>query len=266
MSTDPMEMTDTVLLEYPSSYGETVAVITINRPKAYNALNSEIIGELRKKLSGIGNTPHLCLMRGAGGKAFVAGADIKEMQQASREELVEFIEAGQALMRQIENVSYPVVAVVEGLALGGGLELALACDFIVATKSASFGTPEINLGLLPGFGGTQRLCARLSVARAKHFVLTGESCLAEDAFSMGLCDYLCDAEQLETMLEKISATFSSKSREALAAGKRAVESYYLQGKDNGLQREVEAFLEIVQTSNAQEGLSAFLEKRKPDFK
>jgi len=168
-------------------------------------------------------------------------------------------------MRQIELLPLPVIAVVDGFALGGGMELALSCDLIVATERAKFGQPEVNLGIIPGFGGTQRLSRRAGIGAAKRLVFTGEIISGEESSRLGITDYYVQSGELNARLEKLCNTLSEKGPLAIAASKRAIEMGENAPKVMALQEEKEEFLRIFQTVDAAEGLIAFLEKRKGQF-
>lgn len=250
-----------------------LAIITVNREAQLNALNSAVIKQLKgavesiagKILSAVEETPRVLLIKGSGSKAFVAGADIKEMQSLSKLEMQAFVSAGQELMNSIEELSIPVVALIQGYALGGGLELALACDFIVASSKARLGLPEVKLGLIPGFGGTQRLVARVGLGAAKRLILSGEDISAEDAYSLGLLDYKCEAEALEETTAEVINSLLARSPLALAAAKRATNCFYQTNQKDGLAIERKEFLALATQSEAAEGMRAFLAKQKPQF-
>ena len=254
---------------------ERKAVLEIQREGSLNALNQEVIESLQQAFSSL-RREHCCgegafaevgvvVLRGQGSKAFVAGADIKLMKDSGQKERAEFIAHGQRLMREIERCPLPVIALVQGFALGGGCELALACDLIVAGEKAFFGQPEVNLGLLPGFGGTQRLAARVGIGASKRLVLTGEAIDAKEAFRLGLVDYLIADEDLEKQCDDLCKLLLSKSPLALAAAKRSIHQFYTQQSVAGLGLEAETFLELIESKDASEGLSAFIEKRDPKF-
>ena len=254
--------------EYP------IAHIRIHRETSLNALNEEVLSGLSNRIRELAEAIRgddsyskcrVLVLSTDGDKAFVAGADIKLMQKAAPIEFQRYVLLGQRVMRQLEDLPLPVIARAQGFALGGGLELALACDFIVASEKAVFGQPEVNLGLLPGFGGSQRLAARIGRAKTKRIVFSGESLTAADAFALGVVDYLVDAEKLDNKIAEIAQVFASKSPQALAAAKRAVDAFFSPALESGLLREMEEFLTVSTTANAKEGLSAFVEKRKPNF-
>jgi enoyl-CoA hydratase len=256
------------------SYDQGVATVEIQREAQLNALNFDVLNGLHSALvtlsdecrgAGAYERCRAVVLRGAGERAFVAGADIKLMQTADEEQLTAFIHLGQQVMHEIEQLPLPVVALVQGFAIGGGLELALACDFIVAGEKARFGQAEVKLGLIPGFGGTQRLIARTGLATAKRLVLTGEDVSAEEAFRLGLVDYLFPQAELEKGVVDLCATLCARSPLALAAAKRAMEQFYSNNKNTGLNTEVREFLKLALTPDAREGMQAFVEKRKAIF-
>ena len=194
---------------------DKIATIRICRASSLNALNVEVLRALRARLEELHTATEgekafkevrVLLLCSEGEKAFVAGADIKHMQQASRAEREEFVALGQGVMNAVELLPLPVIAVVQGFALGGGMELALSADIIVASSSASFGQPEVNLGLIPGFGGTQRLVARCGAGHARRMILTGESISAEEAYRIGLVDYLAGPEELAARAQRVAET------------------------------------------------------------
>lgn len=260
-------MANSILVEVK----DKVKTITINRPEVLNALNVELLTELRTLFLKLAQEKNLheevrvVVLRGAGGKAFVAGADIKYMQGASRVEREEFAKLGQSTMLSIEHLPVPVIAVVDGFALGGGMELALACDLVAATEKSKFGQPEVNLGLIPGFGGTQRLIYRCGLATTKRLVFTGEHVSASEAFNLGLVDYLLNESELEQKLSEIVQSICSKAPIAVAVAKRAIEFAVKDLKAEGLKHEMREFLTLFLTADTTEGLNAFLEKRKAKF-
>ncbi|MFN8389276.1 MAG: enoyl-CoA hydratase-related protein [Bdellovibrionota bacterium] len=256
-------------------FQDRIATIEIRREPQLNALNEGvlrgILAAVREIATGCSGENayercRLVVLRGAGEKAFVAGADIKAMHSADAASLTSFVKLGQEVMRSLENLPLPVLAVVQGFAIGGGLELALACDLILAGQLARFGQAEVKLGLIPGFGGTQRLVARVGMGAAKRLVLTGDDIVAEEAFRIGLVDYLVPNDELPSLLTRVSSSLLARSPIALAAGKRAVQGFYNQNLDSGLQREVNEFLFSAQSADAREGMQAFLEKRKATFR
>lgn len=255
--------------------GGGIATIEIRREKNLNALNAEVLSglsaacdELRRRTSGAGayDDCRLAVVRGAGEKAFVAGADIKEMRACSPEQLLAFTQLGQRVMRELEALPLPVIAVIPGFAIGGGLELALACDLILAGERARLGQAEVKLGLIPGFGGTQRLVDRVGIGRAKRLIFTGTEIPADEAFRIGLVDYLVANEQLESKLDEVCKTLLARSPLALAAAKRCIERHVQPLKLPGLETELREFVSSFASADAAEGLDAFVSKRQPVFR
>lgn len=245
-----------------------VGVLTFNRPKALNALNvstldevSDVIGRARSD-----DSIRVIVMTGAGEKAFVAGADITGFKSMNSLQARLFAEQGQDLFFRIEQLPKPVIACVNGFALGGGCELAMACDFIYASDKARFGQPEINLGLIPGFGGTQRLSRLVGRAKAKELCMTGEMIDAQQAKALGLVAKVFAADQLVDETMKVARTFAQRSAGVLRSLKKVIDSGADIDLRNGCALEAEAFGVCFGSEDMQEGVSAFLEKRKPEFK
>ena len=244
-----------------------VADVVINRPEHLNALNSDVLQSLLMVIEKLSKNPEILVMKltGSGEKAFVAGADIAVLNQLGKRAASDYLELGQRVMRAIETARFPVIAAVNGYALGGGLELALACDIIVASQSARFGAPEVNLGIIPGFGGTQRLIQRCGIGAAKRLVLTGEMVAAEEALRMGLADKVAAEGQLHGEVEKLCNMIVAKGPLAVREAKQLLvrsQEYQLL---SGLQLEVESFLKVFDTHDREEGMTAFLQKRTPKF-
>ncbi|HKA89052.1 MAG TPA: enoyl-CoA hydratase-related protein [Haliangiales bacterium] len=237
-----------------------VATLAINRPKALNALNSRTIGELLAAVGELADA-RVVVVTGAGEKAFVAGADIAEMAAMSRDEAFRFGEAGHRLMNAIEASERPWIAAVNGFALGGGCELALACDFIYATPNASLGQPEILLGVVPGFGGTQRLLRRVGIAKAKELIYTGERIGAEEALRIGLVDAILPMVDIRARAAKLA----EKPPLALAAAKGVIQRGQSLPLDEALRLEAEAFATLFDSADQREGMQAFLAKRPARF-
>ena len=252
------------------SVEDKIGRVVIHREKSLNALNEDVLQELSNILAGL-SQPNLyekcraLTIAGAGNKAFVVGADIKLMQEASPADIRRFISLGQFVMRQIENFPMPVIAVVDGFAIGGGLELALACDLIIASEKAQLGQAEVNLGLIPGFGGTQRLVHRVGTGLARRLILSGQNILAEEALERGLIDYLYQSDELQEKLADLCQNLASKGPLALAAAKRCIQAANGTNLLSGLTEEMEEFLDVFSSNDAEEGLTAFVEKRKPNF-
>jgi len=243
----------------------SVSLITVNRPESLNALNRTVLEELSHALHEVRRAPQVraLIVTGAGERAFVAGADIKAMSQMSTVEGLEFCQLGYRGMRTVEELPVPVIAAVNGFALGGGLELAMACDLIVASERARFGQPEINLGMIPGFGGTQRLPHRIGRTRAAELILTGEMIDAQKALEWGLVNRVCPAGELMRTARALAEQLLDKPLVALRQAKAALHAAATMGEDAGLRFEQEAAGVAFSTADRVEGTKAFLEKRKP---
>jgi enoyl-CoA hydratase len=244
-----------------------VGIIEISRPEALNALNREVLSELEEQIDKIAESRKFraVIIKGAGEKAFVAGADIKEMMNLSQKEGREFAQSGQRVFLKIECLSTPTIAQVQGFALGGGMELALSCDFIVAGHKAKFGLPEVGLGLIPGFGGTQRLTRRIGIQKAKEMIFTGAVYTAEEVLRMGLISQTVDPGELEKVVMAKAEMIASKGPLALQKAKEALHLGYDMTLTEGLQNEAQLFSELFESNDTKEGLKAFVEKRKPNF-
>ncbi len=241
-----------------------LATITVSRPEALNALNSEVLDGIKEAVLGLDPTVHGILLTGEG-KAFVAGADIAEMVDYGPEEAEAFSLRGQQAFQALSDYHGPVVAAINGFALGGGLELALACDILVASEKAKLGLPETTLAVVPGFGGTQRLPRRIGPGRAKKLLFTGEMVNAQQAFAMGLVDDVCPPDELldtcKAMLDKMICNGPMAVRQC----KGLVDDGLDMPLPDALAMEAAAFGAIFGTSDQKEGMRAFLEKRKPSF-
>lgn len=247
---------------------DQVAFITINRPAQLNALNKQTIAELHDCLS-LANTTNsirVIILTGSGEKAFVAGADIKEFASFSVEEGQQLAAQGQALLfSYIENMSKPVIAAVNGFALGGGLELAMASHMRLASTNARMGLPEVSLGVIPGYGGTQRLTQLVGRGKANEMVFTAGMIQASDALQWGLVNYVVEPEQLLEKAEEIARKIIQNSGTAIAAAIRSVNANFTDGI-NGYDTEIHEFGQCFGTADFKEGTSAFLEKRKANFR
>jgi enoyl-CoA hydratase len=244
-----------------------IATITIDRPKALNALNYQVIEELGECLDTIEKTKDLrCLIiTGAGDKAFIAGADIRELETLTPEKAQDFAMKGQRLFRRLEVLEIPVIAAVNGYALGGGCELAISCDFIYASTNAVFGLPEVKLGLMPGFGGTQRLTRFVGLARAKELMYTAKQIKAEEAKNLGLVNTVTAPENLLEEVRKTAEKMASLAPIAITAMKGAANQGYDLGIDPGLHLERTLFSELFRSKDARTGMKAFLNKETPTF-
>ncbi len=245
-----------------------IATITFNRPKVLNALNQAMLGELSGCLDAINDDDRVrvLILTGAGEKSFVAGADIRELAAFNALEAKGFAELGQAVIGKLQQLPIPVLAAVNGFALGGGCEIALACDFIYASEKAIFGLPEISLGLIPGFGGTQRLPRQIGKNMAKEMIFTGKMVPAGQAQAMGLVNQVCDSEALLTAVHTTARSIVQKGRASLRAAKQAINAGMDTDLGTGCRIEIDAFALCMVSSDAKEGTAAFIEKRKPEFK
>jgi enoyl-CoA hydratase len=244
-----------------------ISLLTIARPAQMNALSTEVLAEIRDAVAEVGARDGVrCLIVTGDGKAFVAGADIAEMQAMGPEEARVFSESGHRTFDAIESLGCPVIAAVNGFALGGGLELALSCDFIFASEKAKMGQPEVKLGVIPGFGGTQRLARRVGVAMARELVYTGKMIDAQEAKRIGLANEVFAPDALLDAARKTASTIAEMGPVAVTAGKRAI----LEGEERPLAeanaREIELFAGCFATGDQKEGMLAFQEKRAPDFR
>ncbi len=244
-----------------------VRTITIQRPEKLNALNSEVIAELNHAFAGAGIDPGVraIVLTGAGDKAFVAGADISEMTALTPLQLRDFSRHGQALMLAIERLGKPVLAAINGFALGGGFELAMACQLRIAAASARIGQPEVKLGLIPGFGGTQRLLRLAGRAAALELCLTGEPIDAARAYQLGLVNRVVPADELAAEAAALAARLAALAPQALRGIIDAIARGGECTLDQGLDYESQVFALLASSQDMREGTSAFLEKRKAVF-
>lgn len=247
---------------------ENVAVITINRPKFLNALNTEVLTELSEAVDLVAEDSviHAVVLTGAGEKAFVAGADIAEMQSKNVLAAREFSALGNRVFLKLENLNKPVIAAVNGFALGGGCELAMACDIRIAGNRAKFGQPEVGLGIMPGFGGSQRLARLAGKGIAKEIIFTGEMVKAERAYEIGLVNKIVDPSEVLNEAKAMAQTIASKSPLGVSFSKKAINEGINLDLERALTLEAELFGSLFSTQDQKEGMSAFLEKRQPIFK
>ena len=245
---------------------ENLYTITINRPDKLNALNRQVLTELNHAIDEVYSNPEIraVLITGAGNKAFVAGADITEFNVLSAEEGMALAKKGQDIFFRIEQCPKPVIAAVNGFALGGGCELAMSAHFRLAAQEAKFGQPEINLGLIPGYGGTQRLTMIVGRGKALQWLMTGQIINAQEALESGLVNAVFPQDQLMAEAKNILRTILSKSSLALEKIVSAVNANQT-GNESGYAEEIRLFGECFGTADMKEGVAAFLEKRKPIF-
>lgn len=238
--------------------------ITVNRPDKLNALNRDVMNDLNLVLDEVENNSEIkgVIITGAGQKGFVAGADISEFVGLSNEEGKGLAKTGQDIFFKIETCSKPVIAAVNGFALGGGCELAMACHFRVAAENAKFGQPEVNLGLIPGYGGTQRLVHLIGKGRALELLMTGNMIDAQTALQYGLVNHVVPQEELLNKAKSVLATIVGKAPLAIAKCIVAANAAY---REDGYQKELDGFGQCFETEDMKEGTAAFLEKRKPNF-
>lgn len=251
------------------SIQDRIATVTISRPEALNALNASVLDELEQILNKIHSSGYdvirAVIITGSGEKAFVAGADIKMINQLSKTEAFKFAARGQKIFRLIEKLKVPVIAAVNGFALGGGLELALSCDFIYAAENAKLGLPEVSLGLIPGFGGTVRLARAVGPARAKEMILSGTPLTAAEATACGLVNKVFPLAQLLSEVQKLALVIASRGPMALAAAKVSINETATMAMDEAMTFEAQIFAELFSSKDVFEGTLAFIEKRKPQF-
>jgi len=244
---------------------EFVGIITINREKALNALNSEVLSELEAVVDGVSLENTRCLIiTGAGQKAFVAGADIAEMSQKTKAEAQAFSAKGNAVFRKIEKLAIPVIAAVNGFALGGGCELSLSCDIRVASENAVFAQPEAGLGITAGFGGTQRLARTIGIGKAKEMLYTCGKVKADEAFKLGLVNAVYPADQLMEECLKLAGKIARNAPIAVRASKKAVNDGMQVDIDSAIVIEAEQFGKCFESEDQKNAMAAFCEKRKPD--
>ncbi len=256
--------TDMVLLQRDGA----IATLTINRPDKLNALNLEVLKLLGERLDELQDDREIrvVVLTGAGNRAFVAGADISELLPMDYHQAMEFSLLGNEVLKRIERLEKPVIAAVNGFALGGGCELALACDVILASRKAKLGFPEVTLGVIPGFGGTQRLARLIGRNAAKHWVMTGDVYPADEAQRIGLVYTLHDPEELMAAALKAASRMARRGPLAVAEAKRIINRGVELPLEYALESESRAFARCFQTDDQTEGMAAFIEKRRPAFR
>ena len=242
-----------------------IGIITINRPKALNALNSAVLDELDKTLDAVDQEAIRCLiLTGAGEKSFVAGADIGEMSTLTKAEGEAFGKKGNDVFRKLETFPIPVIAAVNGFALGGGCEISMCCDIRICSENAVFGQPEVGLGITPGFGGTQRLARIVGTGKAKEMIYGARNIKAEEAYRIGLVNNVYPAEELMPAAKKLASTIARNAPIAVRNCKRAINEGIQVDMDQAIVIEEKLFGSCFETCDQKEGMNAFLEKRKVD--
>jgi enoyl-CoA hydratase len=245
-----------------------VAVLTINRPKALNALNSDVLDALGKAMDDIAvdDAIRVVVITGAGDKSFVAGADIAQMVNMTPVEARVFMTKGHEVMNKIQYIEKPVIAAINGFCLGGGLELAMSCDIRYASEKAKFGLPEVSLGIHPGFGGTQRLPRLVSKGKACELTFTGDMIGADEALTIGLVQKVTPPENLMEEVMGLAKKMTKKGPIAVQMAKASINQGLATDFRTGLKYEIESVAQTFATEDLKEGMKAFLEKRKPEFK
>ncbi|AVQ16068.1 3-hydroxybutyryl-CoA dehydratase [Fusobacterium gonidiaformans 3-1-5R] len=240
-----------------------VGVVTIDRPKALNALNSQVLEELAQTFDAVDlQNTRVIVLTGAGEKSFVAGADIGEMSSLSKAEGEAFGKKGNAVFRKIETFPIPVIAAINGFALGGGCEIAMSCDIRICSDNALFGQPEVGLGITPGFGGTQRLARLIGQGKAKEVIYACKNMKAEEAFSVGLVNAVYPIADLMPEAMKLAAKIAKNAPIAVRMCKEAINGGYDLAMDDAVALEAKVFGQCFETEDQREGMKAFLEKRK----
>ena len=242
---------------------DEIGIITISRPKALNALNSQVLDELSETLDFI-DISHInaLIITGEGQKAFVAGADISEMSTLSKKEAEAFSIKGNNVFRKIETFEVPVIAAVNGFALGGGCEISLSCDIRICSDNAIFGQPEVGLGITPGFGGTQRLARTIGIGMAKQMIYTGQNIKAEEALRIGLVNAVYPQQELLNEAKKLASTIGKNSKNAVSLSKKAINQGIQVDIESGIKIEEELFGECFENRDQKERMKNFLERNK----
>jgi enoyl-CoA hydratase len=247
---------------------DNIAVVALNRPDKLNALNTQTINDLNSVFDELKENEevYVVVLTGSGEKAFVAGADIKELNKLDMISAKEFAEKGQWVLNKIEKFDKPVIAAINGFALGGGCELALACHIRLASDNAKFGQPEVNLGVIPGYGGTQRLARLINTGRAMEYILTADMISADEACRIGLVNKVYPQNELLDKTIDMAKKITGKGQQAIRLAMKAVKAVDEMSLSEGQNLEASLFALCCGTDDFKEGTSAFLEKRKPEFK
>jgi len=243
-----------------------ILILTINRPEAYNALNKAFFDAMDANMDEIYNNNQIksVILTGSGEKAFAAGADIKEFSTFNENQAKKLSRDGQNVMNRMENCPKPIIAAVNGFSLGGGCELAMCCHMRVASENAVFGQPEVNLGLIPGYGGTQRLIHLIGKGKAMELLMTADNIKADEALRLGLVNYVVSKEELINKCIELLTKINLKAPLAIGKIVECTNSYYKDGVI-GFQTEINSFAELFETQDFKEGVAAFMEKRKSEF-
>lgn len=246
---------------------DRIAIVTFNRPKSLNALSKEVLNEFHDLLKNLNanESVRVIILTGAGDRAFVAGADIRELKQMNSADALAYSTLGQDCFSYIEKMNKIVIAAVNGFALGGGSELALACDFIFASEKAQFGLPEVTLGVMPGFAGTQRLPKAVGIRMARELIYSGERIDAKRALEIGLVNRVFPADTLISETKKVAQKISANSFPAVLSSKRAINNGHEIDLERGCKLERSIFALVFDNKDAKEGITAFLEKRPAKF-
>lgn len=244
------------------------AIITINNPERLNAVSHATMWELEKAIEQVGqdDTVRVVVLTGAGDRAFIAGADITKLEEITTKEIINELPRLQRVVGLLENLPQPVIARINGIALGGGTELSLACDFRIASENAVFGLPEIRLGIMPGYGGTQRLPRMIGIAKAKELLFTGDQIDAHKALDIGLINQVVSYSELDGAVDNLAQKLCNMPPLSLRFLKEAVQCGMQMDLESAVRMESRLFALCFGTEDKQEGVRAFLEKRKPDFK
>jgi len=250
------------------SFEGEIGILVINRPKSLNSLNIETLKEIQMGVQEVKEHPEVkvLILTGAGEKAFVAGADITEMKEMNSLQAVQFSRLGHLTLRMIQDLDRPVIAAVNGFALGGGTEIALACDFIYASENAKFGLPEVTLGIFPGFAGTQRLPRLIGKGKAKELILTGKMISAQEAFQMGMVNRVFPQASLMEEAKKVAAQIAANGAVGVRLAKMVMDAGFNMDLEKACSLESYTFGIGFSTEDQKEGMTAFVEKRKPNFK
>lgn len=240
-----------------------LGIVTIDSPPV-NALEQQVLDELDQIVTNMPKDVDVVIVTGAGGKAFVAGADIKDFPELKKETGIELVKKGQRIFDKIAALEQPVIAAIDGFALGGGLELALACDIRIASKRSKVGFPEVNLGILPGYGGTQRLPRLIGPGKAKQLIFSGDPLSAEEAKQVGILEEVTEDSPMEKAKE-LAETIAKRAPLGVRKAKKAIDEGLNTTLEEGLHIEAVAFGELCDTEDKNEGVAAFFEKRQPNF-